>query len=38
MIISLFEVNADPICAVTANCLNMPFSKLFSVRSAVILS
>ena len=32
MMICVFEVHADPICAVTTNCLNMPFSKVFSVR------
>ena len=32
VLISMFEVHADPIFAVTTNVLNMPFSKLFSVR------
>ena len=32
MLIIMFEVHADPSFAVTTSGLNMPFSKLFSVR------
>ena len=32
MLISVFEILADPIFAATVSSLNMPFSQLFSVR------
>ena len=32
VLIRVFEVQFDPIFAVTASGLNMPFSKLFSMR------
>ena len=37
MLISVFEIHADPIFAVTASSLNMPFSQLFSCGDPVIL-